>query len=86
MSTLDAFLPPRAVKSRQDSGVFVMERCANPKCGKPLRISEPKYTLVVKGEKGVYCRECYLELVPKSKPQVEKVVKTEFEAEGEGWE
>lgn len=56
--TLDKFLPPSMAKPKQDTGVFVEERCANPKCRKILKITDIKYTLAVKGEKKTYCQIC----------------------------
>jgi len=56
--TLDRFLPPTVAKPKQNSGVFVQERCANPKCRRILKITDVKYTLIVKGKKAVYCQPC----------------------------
>jgi hypothetical protein len=66
--SLDLFLPPRVVKPKLDSEVFVEERCANPACRRVLKITEPKYMVVVKGKMGVYCRDCARALLPKPKP------------------
>lgn len=75
--TLDQFLPPTVVKSRPDSGIFVEERCSNPKCRKILGPTVIKYTLRVKGEKKPYCRECARAIMPKPKPETEEVNKEE---------
>lgn len=70
MSTLDAFLPPQLVKPKQvDSGIYVEERCSNPKCRKILGAKEPKYTIRFKGKEAPYCRECAKAILPKPKPQ-----------------
>lgn len=45
------------------------ERCSNPLCRKILGVKEPKHTLIVKGEKRLFCRECYRSHLPKPKPQ-----------------
>ena len=75
MSTLDAFLPPQLVKPNQrDSGIYVEERCSNPKCRKILGAKEPKYEIRVKGKVTPYCRECARAILPKPK-------KTEEESE-----
>jgi len=56
--SLDRFLPPTAVKPKQDSGIFVEERCSNPHCRKILGSKEAKYVLRIKGKEGVYCQTC----------------------------
>lgn len=56
-STLDQFLPPTPVKTR-DTGIYVKDRCSNPKCGKEIPFTEPKYTLKIKGKEAVYCQAC----------------------------
>jgi hypothetical protein len=58
LGTLDQFFPPSEVKPKQDLGVFVEERCANPKCRKVLRVTDIKYTLRIKGKEAVYCQPC----------------------------
>jgi len=54
--SLDRFLPPTAVKPKQDTGIFVEERCANPRCRKILK--GVKYHLTIKGITAPYCQEC----------------------------
>ena len=44
------------------------ERCSNPKCRKVLS-KQAKYTLKVKGEELVFCRECARPHLPKPKSQ-----------------
>jgi len=56
--SLDQFFPPTVVKPKQDSQLFVEERCANPKCRKILKILAIKYTLTIKGKTGTYCQAC----------------------------
>jgi len=76
--TLDQFMPPTIVKSKPDSGIFVEERCSNPKCGKILGLKEPKYTIRSKGKEAVYCRDCAKAILPKPpKPETEEVNKEE---------
>jgi len=56
--TLDKFFPPTVVKAKQDSGVFVQERCSNPRCRKILGAKEAKYVLRIKGKEAPYCSAC----------------------------
>ena len=56
--TLDQFLPPATVKPRHDTGIYVKDRCSNPKCNKQIPVTEPKYTLRIKGKEAVYCQAC----------------------------
>jgi len=56
--SLDRFLPPTVAKPKQDSAVFIQERCANPKCRKILKVTDPKYTLRIKSKNAVYCSAC----------------------------
>jgi len=56
--TLDRFFPPTAVKPKQDSGVFVQERCSNPKCRKILGPKVAKYVIRIKGKEQPYCQDC----------------------------
>jgi hypothetical protein len=57
-STLDSFLPPSVVKPKKDTGIYVEEKCSNPRCCKKIPFAEPKYTLRVKGKENVYCQAC----------------------------
>jgi len=53
--TLDAFFGPTIVK-KLDNGIFIEERCSNPKCRKILGAKEPKYTIRLKDkEKAPRC-------------------------------
>lgn len=57
--SLDAFLPPYVVKPKtkpQQEAIIVEEKCA--RCRKPIKPSNPRYTLNEKGKEKVYCREC----------------------------
>jgi len=56
--TLDLWLPPEIVKPKQDTGIFVEERCSNPRCRKILGVKEPKYVLRIRGKEAPYCRAC----------------------------
>lgn len=70
MSTLDTYLPPTAVKVKEDPQIAVEENYSNfPRCQKKVGITEPKYTVRVKGKDRIFCRECALEILPKPKPK-----------------
>lgn len=62
--SLDAFLPPVAVKKKEDPAVFVEENCA--KCGRKITQVEPKYRLRIKGKEAPYCQPCAKKIL---KPQ-----------------
>jgi len=67
--TLDAFLGPEIVRPKQDPGIYVQEKCSD--CGQLLGSKNPLYTLLIKGEKKPYCRECAIKRLPKPKPKEE---------------
>jgi len=54
--TLDRFLPPFQTKPKQDEKIIVQDKCA--KCGNPISLTEPKYTLKIKGKEGKYHQTC----------------------------
>jgi len=56
--SLDRFLPPSVVKTKQDQAVVIEDRCSNPRCKRKIPFNEPKYTLRVKGKEGLYCQTC----------------------------
>lgn len=57
-ASLDRFLPPSAVKPKQDPAITIQDKCANPKCRRKIPLNEPKYTLRIKGKEAVYCQTC----------------------------
>lgn len=61
--SLDKFLPPTLTKSKKDSGIFIQERCSNPKCRKILGSKVVKYTLRIKGEDKPYCSNCAKQII-----------------------
>jgi DNA-directed RNA polymerase subunit RPC12/RpoP len=65
--SLDQFLPPVAVKPKQDTKLYVEEKCSD--CGKLLGVENPEYDLRIKGIVKPYCRECAKKRLPKPKPQ-----------------
>jgi len=73
--TLDAFLGPQIVKPKQDSGIFVQEKCSD--CGQLLGANKPMYALKIKGEVKPYCRDCARKRLPKPKPKEEQQEKEE---------
>ena len=75
MSTLDAFMEPQIVKPKQDSQIFIQEKCSD--CGQVLDPTNPQYTLKIKGETKPYCRECAKKRLPKPKPKPQESEETE---------
>lgn len=65
--TLDAFFGPQIVKTKQDPGIYIQEKCSD--CGQILGSKNPLYTLLIKGEKKPYCRECAIKRLPKPKKE-----------------
>lgn len=54
--SLDQFLPPYPTRPKQDTAIFVQDKCS--KCGTLIPITEPKYTLKIKGKEAPYCSKC----------------------------
>jgi len=58
-STLDNFFPPTVVKPlKKDSGIYIEEKCSNPKCGKKIPFAEPLVRILTKGKEKPYCQAC----------------------------
>lgn len=56
--SLEKWLPPVAVRKKEDPAVVVKaeEKCV--KCGNPISDKEPKFRLRIKGKENPYCMSC----------------------------
>jgi hypothetical protein len=73
--SLDRFLPPVAVKTRQDPNLLVEEKCED--CGRKISFKEPKYRLRIKGKIAPYCQGCAKKYLPNKESEGEKTETSE---------